>query len=224
MKKIIFVYILGILTATCIYVVAEGLTASDVEYKNTTVGSALDTLYQRSTYTEYSGDTIVTPSTIAQTLETNNKLLKSNITIDAIPSTYKELSTATTVAANKLLNGETAYDNFGNLITGNLSTDCVYGTFTWAQNDLDNGVVIAPFKARSFAIAGENSNAKYLFYYDSGFSATYIYRSVISSNDNISTTVVAISSNNAFKLNDNNTTLKFSNTWLNKKIYYMICK
>ena len=38
-------------------------------------------------------------------------------------STYKNLSIPTTVSANNLLDGETAYDNLGNLITGSLSLD-----------------------------------------------------------------------------------------------------
>ena len=114
MKKIIknplFTFIFGIVLCGTVVVIADNLNASEIDYKETNVESALDTLYQRSTYTEYSGSTEVTPSTTSQTLSTNDKLLKSNITINAIPNTFKELTQATTVEANKLLSGVTAYN------------------------------------------------------------------------------------------------------------------
>ena len=44
-------------------------------------------------------------------------------------TTWKNLTTATTVSQSNLLSGVTAYDNLGNLITGNISTNCVSGTW-----------------------------------------------------------------------------------------------
>ncbi len=113
--KVVIAFIIGlIISGATVY----AINASEITYNDTTVASALDTLYQRSTYTEYSGLTTITPTATAQTLETNNKLLKSNITIDAIPSTYKNLSTASNFAAGDLASGKTAYDSDGNLVIG----------------------------------------------------------------------------------------------------------
>ena len=108
------------------------LTASDLlsgkqAYKadGTVVNGSISTFTPSASYT---------PTTTVQTLSTNDKYMNGNITIGAIPSNYKELSTATTVTANKLLSGETAYDNNGNLITGNINTDCVSGTYNHEVN------------------------------------------------------------------------------------------
>ncbi len=121
MKKNVLFMLFGMIIATVTIVIADNLNASEIDYRDTKVDQALDTLYQRTTATEYDGSIEVTPSTTQQTLSTTNKLLKSDITINAIPSTFKELTQNTTVAANKLLSGVTAYDNNGNLITGSLS-------------------------------------------------------------------------------------------------------
>lgn len=89
-KNPIFVFLLGIIVAESINVIADTLSASEIDYRDTKVDQALDTLYQRSNYTEYDGSVVVTPSEVQQTLETNDKLLKSNITIQAIPTSYLE--------------------------------------------------------------------------------------------------------------------------------------
>ena len=130
-KGYIFSFIFGLMVATTVTVVASNLNASEIDYKNTKVSDALDTLYQRSTYTEYNGTTTITPSTEIQTLNTNNKLLKNNLTINAIPSTYKNLSTVTDFTASDLIYGKTAYNSNGELITGSIiGGNCVYGTIT----------------------------------------------------------------------------------------------
>ncbi len=134
MKKNILFMFIGMFIMAGIVVAADNLSASEVDYRDTKVDQALDTLYQRSTYTEYDGSTEVTPSATQQTLSTNNKLLKNNITINAIPSTFKELTQTTTVTANNLISGITAYDNNGNLITGTMGTNCVVGTFNCTGN------------------------------------------------------------------------------------------
>ena len=184
-KNPIFTFILGIIVAGTIGVFAIQITANDVTYSNTTVKSALDTLYTKATTntildttinitadkilsgnSAYNGNgtlvngnietytntaqtpTTVTPTTSQQVLPTNGKYISSDITINAIPSSYKELTTTTTVAANKLLNGETAYDNLGNLITGTISTNCVKGTYHHAANtnwNIDFGITPTRF-------------------------------------------------------------------------------
>ena len=120
-KGYIVSFILGAIIFSGVTVLAtNAINANEVTYKNTTLDSALDTLYERSTYTEYAGSTTVTPGTTEQILSTNNKLLKSNITISAIPSSYKKLSTATNFAASDLLTGKKAYNSNGELITGTM--------------------------------------------------------------------------------------------------------
>ena len=122
MKKIlksrIFQFIVTAIIFTGIGVLADNLNASEVNYNDTTVEEALDTLYERSTYTEYTGPTTVIPSTSVQTLQTKNKLLKGIITIDAIPSTFKDLSTASDFEASDLLSGKKAYNSNGVLVEG----------------------------------------------------------------------------------------------------------
>ena len=127
MKKLLnsklFLIIVCAIVFGSIGVVAGNINASEVDYKNTKLDAAIDDLYERSTYTEYSGVTTVIPSSESQILETNDKLLKSDITIQAIPSSYKNLTTETTVAANNLLVGNTAYNQAGELITGTLDVN-----------------------------------------------------------------------------------------------------
>ena len=45
-------------------------------------------------------------------------------------SNYKKLNTITTAVATDILTGKTAYDNNGNLITGNNENNCISGSFT----------------------------------------------------------------------------------------------
>ena len=128
-KGYIISFILGAIIFGSIGVVATTqILSQDVTYGNTNVKAALDTLYTKAK-PDYTGDTTVTPTTSSQTLLTNNKILKSNITIGAIPSTYKNLSTATTVIASKLLVGETAYNNLGELITGTANGGVIIENF-----------------------------------------------------------------------------------------------
>ena len=60
-------------------------------------------------------------------------------------STYKNLSTTTTVSPNSLLNGYTAYDNSGNLITGSISTNCITKTITSSEMITSNNTELIDF-------------------------------------------------------------------------------
>ena len=74
-------------------------------------------------------------------------------------NTYKNLSQTTTATANDILNGKTAYDNSGNLITGNFSNDSVCGSFIVDSNALgSSGLQIVSFEPKSFIIYWYNNN------------------------------------------------------------------
>ena len=130
-KNPIFMFILGGIIFFSVGVYAEYIvTADKIEYSaNISVKDKIDDLYTK-VKPAYTGSTTVTPSTSMQTLNTNNKLLNSNIIIDAIPSTYHNLAQSTTVSPDNLLFGKTAYDSLGNLITGTAHLNCISGSFT----------------------------------------------------------------------------------------------
>ena len=119
LKNRIFQFIITAIIFTSIGVVAtNSINASNVSYKGETLDKALDTLYQRSTYTEYNGSVNITPTPTEQVLSTNNKVLKSNIIINPIPSNYKELNGIANIDANKIISGYSAFDNNGDLVNG----------------------------------------------------------------------------------------------------------
>ena len=122
MKKIfsskIFIFLLGgLIFGTIGVIAANTIEASNVTYKNTTVEDAINTLYSKAK-TDYTGATTFTPKTTTQTIQTENKILRNNITINPIPDSYKKLSGTATFNANDLVSGKTAFDNNGTLITG----------------------------------------------------------------------------------------------------------
>ena len=55
---------------------------------NISVNAEMATLIRTTNYEEYSGETTVTPSEEAQTLQTAEKVLLENVTVDAIPADY----------------------------------------------------------------------------------------------------------------------------------------
>ena len=90
LKNPIFTFIIGaILFSGITLVVATTVSSHDVTYKNTTVEDAIDDLYTKAK-PEYNGTTTITPTTSEQVLSTNDKILRSDITIGAIPSIYQE--------------------------------------------------------------------------------------------------------------------------------------
>ena len=151
LKNPIFTFIIGLVLAGTIGVVASNISASNVSYGNTTLDRAMDDLYTRaSTYKNLSTTTDVTankllngikaynsdgtlvtgsmkiftpadsytPTSESQTISTGGKYLNGNIKINAIPSSYKDLSTATNFIANDLLAGKKAYNSDGTLVEG----------------------------------------------------------------------------------------------------------
>ena len=69
MKKNVLFMLFGMIIATVTIVIADNLNASEIDYRDTKVDQALDTLYQKTTATEYDGSIEVTPSTAQQTLQ-----------------------------------------------------------------------------------------------------------------------------------------------------------
>lgn len=145
---------------------------------------------------------------------------------DAIDDLYKvskdyvKLDEETTVSSSNLLNGITAYDNNGNLITGAVSTDCVSGNFVWTQNDKDNGRIVSNFAPNYFTVYGYNPiNKEFVFYYNRNVNSEKVFQLNITNSSNH-----LLDLGGAFSIN-NNFKIKFAaSDWLNQKIYYMACK
>ena len=55
---------------------------------NISVNAEMATLIRTTNYEEYSGATVVTPSSEAQVLQTESKVVLENIVINPIPSNY----------------------------------------------------------------------------------------------------------------------------------------
>ena len=146
MKKTILTILITAIICITGTVIASNYLASEIAYKDTTVENALNDLYARSNANEYhvSSNSII-PTETEQVLETSGKRLDGNLTIGAIPDLYKKLNNHTTVDETKLLNGVTAYNEYGEFITGNISTDCVKGTYQHVANSQIN--ITTPFKA-----------------------------------------------------------------------------
>ena len=230
MKKIfkksnIFSFLLGALIFSGITgVVAATMLANDVSYspKDTTlkvdnVKDAIDDLYTKAK-PEYTGITTVTPTTSSQLLSTNNKILKSNITIEAIPSTYKNLTTTTTVNSGTVLNGYKAYTSDGTLITGTLSTDCFKSIYHHNANSQVN--IPLSFTPTMFYISHNmpNGDTISLFYNGNIENDVYMY---IKSTDKFSkTTDYSVSTNSIISTMDSSK----GRYVYEYDAYYMACK
>lgn len=91
------------------------------------------------TLTTQASATII-PSTASQTAVAANRYTTGTVTIGPIPSTYKQLASTTTATSESIVLGDTAYDNNGNLITGELQFITYYtGTTTPSNNLGSNG-------------------------------------------------------------------------------------
>ena len=66
------------------------------------MADALDALYANIN-SKYTGVTEVIPSQSSQTLNTKDKVLTKNITINAIPNTYKNLTSSTPVSVSDIV-------------------------------------------------------------------------------------------------------------------------
>lgn len=69
--------------------IADSIVAVSPEINaNIAVDAELANLIRTTNYEEYSGETVVTPSAEAQVLQTGNRVVLENITINPIPSNY----------------------------------------------------------------------------------------------------------------------------------------
>ena len=215
----------GIVYAATISAKDVTYTPKDINWKVDNVNDAIDGLYTRAmngTYDEYSGNTTYTPNNNTQTIYTNNKLLKSNITINPIPNTYKNLTQNTTAVANNILSGYTAYNNLGELITGNLATDCVRFKHILTQSDSNNGFYASNFKPNYYVIYANSSvNNKFIWYYNSDISTTSFYSARITDN-NVGQTTFA--SQSSFTIDNNGLKIKPGSPWIGSTFYIIVCK
>ena len=133
-------------------------------------------------------------------------------------ATLKNLTQTTTVASNNLVNGITAYDNNGNLITGNLNTNCESGSLVWDQNKVDNGYTLLNYKPTILVIYNTNTNnADNIYYYNSNVSSDFQFRGD-------STPAWTSGAYERITINDNNVVLSWGSGRLNKTIYYTACR
>ena len=220
----VFIFMLSSVIFTGVGVLAnEMITADRVEYsEDVSVKDKMDDLYSKAK-SAYTGSTTVTPSKSTQTLYTNNKRLNSDITINPIPSNYKDLSSSAYPVESALLSGYKAYNSNGELITGKISTDCVSGSHVWTQSDSTNGYKIGTFKPSYFAITGvQKNNVRWIWYYNYAISTTYFY-SIKPDSGSIRT--VNFSDLTSFVLGTNYLQLKWSaDSWAGQTLYYLVCK
>ena len=209
-------------------VVAATILAKDVSYtpKDTSwqvdnVKDAIEDLYSKAK-PEYTGSTTVTPTTSSQTLFTKNKILTNNITIEPIPSTYKKLTTTTTVSANTLLNGYKAYTSDGTLVTGSLSTNCVSGEFVLTQDNVSNGLKITDFYPSYFAISSINAGKRRVWYYNKNIDSSGFFS--ISVPEKTLSGPSTFSSQNAITIENNKLNLRLSTVFIGSSVEYMACK
>ena len=69
--------------------IADSIVAVSPEINaNIEVDAEMANLIRTTNYEEYSGETVVTPSAEVQVLQTGNRVVLENITINPIPSNY----------------------------------------------------------------------------------------------------------------------------------------
>lgn len=236
MKKIfrksnIFSFLLGaVLFSGITVVVAATILAKDVSYtpkdntwKVDNVKDAIDDLYTKAK-PEYTGSFEVTPQEYATVIPTKDTILTKNIRVNAIPSTYKNLTTTTTVNANNLLNGIKAYTSDGTLVTGNITANCVSGSYTKPANtfiDINIGFMPTKFSIEFTTASGNH----HIVYYNSSASNDSYNINIKSSGEytaNNPSLNQYIANNNKIIDNTLNTTApRYLESFI---VYYMACK
>ena len=192
LKNPIFTFIIGaIIFSGITLVIATTVSSHDVTYKNTTVEDAIDDLYSKAK-PEYIGNITVTPTTSEQVLSTNNKILKSNITINPIPSTFKELSGEANFTADDLVAGKKAYNNNGELIIGiankKYSDDeyMAYGNLRYNAGMSAANINSMAADAYGSYIASQAGKVSF----DLGFKPRYVFITLVNTTTNTTTSVI----------------------------------
>lgn len=224
-KKVILAFILGVLISGVSVYAATNYLASEIVYNNTTVENALNELYDLSNASVYTGETNITPTEADQTISSNGKRFTSDITIGAIPNTYKNLTSNTTVDATKLLDGVTAYNSNGELVTGSASTDCVRINKTFASNEVEKDIQLTSFSPNYYYISGNLNGTVYEWVYNKNIETNYMYMVTytLSSGANLQVQKRSINDNH-FMISNNSFTINFSSSWSGKTVYFIICK
>lgn len=134
-------------------------------------------------------------------------------------TTYKNLSVSTTAKAEDIISGKTAYDNLGNLITGNISADCVSSSFaTDSESVSSSGKKLANFKPSFFIVFSKDSpwvGGGHI--YNVNYSATQIINFGVHNN-----TAGTDNLNNVYTITDNG--FWIYNWGAGNYLYYMACK
>ena len=225
-KNPIFMFILGVFVSSGFIVFAEYIVSADkIEYApNVSVKDKIDDLYAHIK-PAYTGSTTITPSKNTQTLNTNNKLLNSNITINPIPSNFADLSVSTITNANDIISGKKAFMADGTLLTGT-GAECIRGSFVWQDSYSTNGYKLSSFDPTYFVLSGLNngSNIRRLFYYNKNYNTSKLYSISLDTSSNSSNSVSETTIGTSFRI-DNGLILKWSSaSSTGQTYYYMVCK
>ena len=142
---------------------------------------------------------------------------------DAIDDLYKvskdyvKLDEETTVSSNNLLSGVTAYDNLGNLITGNVNTDCVSGSFKCSSCTTSSGQNIGiSFEPKLIYIVS-NDFTKFIGYNHNLNLTTAYYHTP-------TTTAGSDSISAFFSFNNGLFIHGLGNSWNNNDYQFVACK
>ena len=137
-------------------------------------------------------------------------------------SDYVKLDNETTVSTANLLNGITAYDNLGNLITGTVTTDCVRGSFTCTNCTSTDGQEITTFNPSAFVLYTMEGYDRRIWHYDSSITENQIQYYIGNTTEGKSSFGITASSNyikdNKLKLNN------FASKWQGQLFNYYACK
>ena len=170
-KNYLLSFILGGIIFSGLTVFAEYvITADKIEYSaNTSVKDKIDDLYTK-VKPNYTGNTEVTPSSNTQTLYTNNKILNSNIIINAVPSQFVDISASTITNSSDIAADKVAFKADGTKLIG---SGCVKGSFNHSANsDLS---YYFPFNPSTFILMfNQNSDRFYYIMKNSSISSTIV--------------------------------------------------
>ena len=234
-KSNIFSFILGlIISGGTVYAVT--ISAVNVSYDNsnshlkdvnnndvTNVNDAIDALYTKANAQgpeTYTGSYSYTPSTSVQTVYTANRFLLNNLTINAIPSNYKDVTTSTVSSADDIIKGKKAFLSNGSLVDGNRD-ECVSDSLTINGKS----TTIVNFTPSTFLLSGSQSSGSLItFYYNSNINNTgvYIFRITPTTSNNEFRDFSAM--NNAFTLNGSLVFTQSGDAWNNVEVQYIVCR